>query len=105
MLTDQEPSIPGGADSLYIITGQARHSERIRNRALGALDHLGRRVPSGADNLVILHNDGLCRARTRVDTHRDPGLFFAGEERSPPGDGGQGLHPREEGTCSRPLGE
>ena len=105
VLADQEPPVPGRPDRLDIVASKPRHLERVRDRALGALDHLGRRVPTGADDLVILHHDRLRGARTRVDAHRDPGLLLAGKERSPPGDGGQGLHPGEEGPRSRPFGE
>ncbi|KAF5037640.1 hypothetical protein DSECCO2_562520 [anaerobic digester metagenome] len=102
---DQEPPVASGPNCLDILTGKARHLQGLGNGTLRALDHLGRREPAGSDDLVLLHHDRLRGARPRVDAHRDPGLLLAGKERSPPGDSGQGLHPREKSSGGRPLGE
>src|SRR5208283_287239 len=105
IFSDQKTPVAGGADRLDILKFHSRFGKSVVDYLPCALKHLCRRLPSGADDLVGLHQDGLGCRRAGVDPERDPFLDLPGQKRPSPGNGRERFHAGEERPCSRALGK
>ncbi len=81
LLSHEEPAVSRGADRLDILPGEPCFGKGVGDHVLCTLQDLGRRLPAGADDLVVLHDDRLCCCGTRVKAKGDALL-------DPPGQAG-----------------